>query len=1060
MSFKTLVWKNIHTRIWLFVSSIVMILVFVATMIATQQPFIRATLEIALGYPRAVTGEDRDYFKRDFDTKAEVLAAANELNTGIAAEGFTLLHNKGGNSLPLAKNAKVSVFGKNSTDMLYGGSGSGEKQGSSNKTIFDSLTAAGFSYNQTLRNFYESAPGRGRSPKFDQIIGGFPTGETPVSDLTASEAAANNYAGFTDAALVVISRIGGEGFDLPRSMANAVLNSEGNVTQSGYTDTAGVYNGTIAGARKNTDHYLQLDKNEVDLLLHVTGKFEKVILILNTNNTLELGFLDDADYWRNTFGITGRDGDITRAIDRIRGALWIGSPGGSGMMALGKILSGDVNPSGKTTNTYVRDFRQDPTIQNFGNNNEELGNAYRLADGNLPSTHAFYVEYEEGIYLGYRYWETRAANPDPSDDAGWYNDNVVFPFGWGLSYSDFSWTLGSVKLDGIEISDNFSLKTADADKKISIEVRVKNESTTRAGKDTVQLYIKAPYHNGIEKAHVVLTDFAKTPEIAPGQTETVTLTFSLFDIASYDYKDDNGNGFKGWELEKGAYTMYMMSHANAWKDSRGQNILSCTFTVPQGTQEGANNTTGFQFRRDPFTAGSTDIVNRFDDVSFGTNGTAAEPKIEYLSRNDWEGTFPEAPTVSDRSIVTQKWISMNTNWQAAFEAGVITDKPEDPWYSETAPDQAAAEVDPNSEETIKLSDMWNVLYEDDKWDEFLDQLTVSQMVDLVGLGAFGTVSLESIGLPLVRHADGPVGFTSFMALAQSPIYDTCFYVSSCVVGATYNKKIAYEFGKMIGNEALVGNERDDGMPYSGWYAPAVNIHRSQFSGRNWEYFSEDPVISGKLGAQIAIGAKEKGVITFAKHFALNDQETSRSQLGIMTWASEQTMREIYFKAFEILIKESATLGIMSSYNRIGTSWTGGDYRLMTELLRGEWGFKGTIITDYATPGYVNPSHMIRAGGDLQLNQGLSGLNLEMFMSSPTHITALRRASKNILYTTVNSNIMNKTVVGYLLPYWVITLIWVNVGLFVAFVAWGSVAICFSYKKIKKSKTADTENPSS
>ncbi|NLL69098.1 MAG: hypothetical protein GX232_02710 [Acholeplasmataceae bacterium] len=1048
--FKKIIWGNTSTRIWFLVSSIVMVFFLTVTIIATQQSFIKSTLDIALGYPRAITGEEQELFVGDYNSKEEVLDAANQLNIEIASEGFTLLHNKNGNSLPLSKNAKLSVFGKNSTNLLYGGSGSGASQSGDNKTIFDSLTEAGFTYNEKLKRFYEtSSGGRGRSPDFDQIIGGFPTGETPVSELINSESAQENYSGYTDAALVVFTRIGGEGFDLPRSMANATLNSAGKVTQSGYTDIPGVYKGTIEGARKNTDHYLQLDANEVDLLLHVTEKFEKVILILNTNNTLELGFLDDPEYWKTTFGITGRDDEVNRAIDRICGALWIGSPGSHGIMALGKILSGEINPSGKTTNTYVRNFWNDPTIQNFGNNNEQDGNAYRLADGSFPSTKAYYVEYEEGIYVGYRYWETRAADPHPTDGLDWYEKNVVFPFGYGLSYSNFSWTIDNIKLGNKEIADNYILTEADYDKQITINVKVKNESETRSGKDVVQLYIETPYYNGIEKAFVVLTDFIKTPEIDPKKTAVVSLSFNLFDIASYDYNDDNSNGFAGWELEKGEYTMYVMSHANAWRNPRNQNILTSKFVIPQSTKQGANEFTGFQYLKDPNIQNSADIVNRFDDVSYGIDGTKENPKIKYLSRTNWVDTFPKTPTFDERKVATQRWISMNTNWQAAFEAGVISDNPEDPWYSETMPNQAISEVDPNAEETIALNDMIGIPYDDPKWDEFLDQLTVSQMINLVGLGAFGTVSLSSIGLPIAQHSDGPAGFTNFMALEQAPVYDTCFYASPVILGATYNKELAEEFGTMIGNEALVGNERGDKMPYSGWYAPAINIHRSQFSGRNWEYYSEDPIVSGKIGARIVKGAREKGVITFAKHFALNDQETSRSQLGIMTWANEQSMREIYLKAFEILVKEGKSLGIMSSYNRIGVSWTGGDYRLMTEILRDEWGFCGVVVTDYATPSYVNPSHMIRAGGDLQLNQGLSGLNSNVFKDSATHVTQLRRASKNILYSTANSNLMNKMVIGYKLPYWIIGLICVNIGLFVIFSGWGAVVITLAYKKQNK-----------
>jgi beta-glucosidase len=287
----------------------------------------------------------------------------------------------------------------------------------------------------------------------------------------------------------------------------------------------------------------------------------------------------------------------------------------------------------------------------------------------------------------------------------------------------------------------------------------------------------------------------------------------------------------------------------------------------------------------------------------------------------------------------------------------------------------------------------------------------------------------------------------------APVYGACFYVSECVIGATYNKQLAYEMGKTVGNEGLVGNERGDGLPYSGWYAPAVNIHRSPFSGRNWEYYSEDSVLSGKLAAEVVKGAAQKGVYTFIKHFALNDLETNRDSNGILVWANEQTMREIYLKPFETAVKDGGATGMMSSFNRIGKVWAGGDYRLLTEVLRGEWGFKGTVITDYAINDYLNIDQMLRAGGDLCLNQS----KVPKAPENATQVTALRNASKNILYTVVNSNAMNAQISGYRLPVWTVALIVVDVIILTGFLIWGVFAVLGSYKKLKAAKAKESES---
>lgn len=334
-------------------------------------------------------------------------------------------------------------------------------------------------------------------------------------------------------------------------------------------------------------------------------------------------------------------------------------------------------------------------------------------------------------------------------------------------------------------------------------------------------------------------------------------------------------------------------------------------------------------------------------------------------------------------------------------------------------------------------------YEDKRWDELLSQLTVRQMVELIGTGNYNTMYIDNIAKPETMDPDGPVGFTAFMG--DPSVYDTCFYACGCVLGATYNTELAYRMGEMVGNEGLIGNEKGDGRPYSGWYAPAVNIHRSPFSGRNWEYYSEDGYLSGIMASGVIKGAMSKGVYCYVKHFALNDQETNRSNNGILVWANEQAMREIYFRAFELTVKEGGTTAMMSGFNRIGTTWAGGSYELLTEVLRGEWKFKGMVITDYnyATP-YMDVNQMIRAGGDLNLSQA----NLPAENNDPTQVASLRRATKNILYTVASSNVMNGLGEGVIYRYyaagWRIGLIVFDAVAAVAVAAGGAAVIYRAY----------------
>jgi beta-glucosidase len=953
------IWKGTAVKVWLIVSVLILTIVITASIIGTQTPFLKGTVDSVMGGPKRVlvSGNPEDYirYEADYTSKADTLRAANLLNEQILEEGIILLKNED-NLLPLNGVEKITVFGKNSTNLVLGGSGSSAGTGSTTSIdLYKSLSNAGFEYNPVAKDFFSSSKsgsGRPAVPGMGTILTGYPIGETPKTLYQNNTALKNSYKDFNDLAIVVITRMGGEGYDLPRTMF---------WDGSKYSNWSGTE--LIPGARSKEDHYLQIDQNETDLLKEANDNFQNVVVLINSPSTIETGFLVDPTHYAYQ--------------PNVKGALWIGTPGATGANAIGKILKGEINPSGRTSDTYAADFKKDPSWNNFGNNLENDGNRYSV-DGN---------------------YETRGF----TDGQAWYDENVIYPLGYGLSYTTFTQEIGNTSF----IEDGTIL----ADDEINIDVKVTNTGNI-AGKEVVQVYYTAPYYDGgIEKAHVVLVGFGKTGTLQPGQSETLSIKFTVRDMASYDYNDANNNDFKGYEVEEGKYIIKLMNNSNTVIEEK-------VVDVPLG---------GYQYEKDEVTG--TEIVNLFDDVSNHVD--------TYMSRRNWEGTWPTRPTVEDRAVDSD-FIGL-LNYQ-------LNDSPTDPWYQSQMPTQSDV-VNSFNDTTIKLYDLVDKSYDDSMWDDLLDQLTITQMVTLVSRGNFKTMNIDNIGKPLTTDPDGPSGFANFMG--DPSVYDTAYYASGVVLGATWSEELAYKFGKMIGNEGLIGNERGDGMPYSGWYAPAANIHRSQFGGRNFEYYSEDGLLSGKLAANIIKGAKEKGVYTYIKHFALNDQETNRDNTGLITWANEQAMRELYFRPFELAVKEGKTNAMMSAFNRIGTTWAGGSYPLLTALLRDEWGFRGMVITDFNLKTYMNTDQMVRAGGDISLSPSKNFSDT----TSPTSVSALRQATKNILYTVANSNAMNGygegLVYKYTMPTWIILVIVINVGLVVIFAIWGVYVIRKQYKKMQK-----------
>lgn len=808
--------------------------------------------------------------------KEAALAMAQE----IGAEGIVLLENKG-NALPLESGAKVNLFGYATVDPLYGGTGSGASDASANVDLIQGLTNAGIEVNQELVDFYRNS-GVKRPDQSGFTGSNFTPAEVPASQYT--DALLQNAKAYSDVAVVMFSRIGGEGGDLPMDMSAA-----------GYGD--------------DSRTYLQLTQDEEDLLDLIEAQgFGKVIVLINSSNAMELGFLDE---------------------DYIDAALWIGGPGSRGMNAVGEVLSGVVNPSGRLPDTYAYDHSTAPAYWNAGD----------FSYSNLNRRN--YVEYVEGIYVGYRYYETRYIdNVTGECDETSYQKVVQYPFGYGLSYTNFE-----------QIIEDYSTDNGT----ITMKVKVTNTGDA-AGKEVVQVYFTAPYTvGGIEKAHVVLAAFGKTGELQPKDSETVTLSFAVDDMASYD---ENGAGC--YVLDAGTYQIKLMANAHEVIDSR-EYVVNETVTYGEGNARGTD---------------LTAAVNRFEDVA---NGQITK----YVSRADWEGTTPTTRVESkDASAET---VAAFTN------AAVYADDP-----------NAQSIVFANN--GLTLEDMAGLPYDDPKWAQLLEQLSIDDMTNMISNGGWSTPEVPSVGKPATNDLDGPAGINSLVSNLQGVSYP-----SGALIGATWNQDLVESFGETFGAEAVANH-------VVGLYAPAVNIHRTPYSGRNFEYYSEDALLSGKLGASMVQGYATQGVYGYVKHFALNDQESNR--LSISVWSNEQAMRELYLKAFEIVVKEGKTTAIMSSYSNLGNTWAGGSYALLTEVLRNEWGFQGMVITDSAmgNTSWMDVNLAIRAGGDMMLC--LMGVNLDS--STNTAQQAMRRASHNILYTQANS--MAVAAAADTSPYWLVLLV--------------------------------------
>ena len=812
----------------------------------------------------------------------ENVASATQLCENIADEGIVLLDNDG--TLPMAKNSKLNVFGWASTNPCYGGTGSGALSDAyPTVTLLEGLKNAGFELNTELSDFYTSY--RADRPEVGMFSQDWTLPEPEAAQYT--DEMMNNAKAFSDTAMVVITRVGGEGADLPTDVSQVTY------------DAGHSYNDFEPG-----DHYLQLSKTEKDMIDLVCKNFDKVVVVYNGANAMELGWVKD--------------------YSQIKSVVWCAGTGQSGFNALGSILCGDVNPSGRTIDTFVYDLTQTPTANNFGNFTYTNMDEFKASSFGADTIPAF-VNYVEGIYVGYKFYETAAAEGLID-----YDKTVVYPFGRGLSYTTFTQTLNSV---------------TEADGTITVDVTVTNTGSA-SGKEVVEVYYNPPYTNGgIEKASANLIGFAKTSELAPGASENVTVTFKAEDMASYD---TYGKGC--YVLEKGDYVISINADSHTVLDSKVYNVASDIVYDASNKRES-----------------DVEVAdNKFD---------FAEGNVTYLSRADGFANYAEAtaaPADFELPAEAKATFYNNSNWN-----------PED---FNNADDVAPTTGAKNG---LKLKDMVGVDYNDAQWDTFLDQLTVSDMDSLIALGGYQSVAVSSIGKVQAIDCDGPASINNNFTQQGS-----IGFPSAVMIAATWNTDLAHDFGTSIGKMA-------DDMDVSGWYAPAMNIHRSAFAGRNFEYYSEDGVLSGAMAANAIMGSQEQGVYAFMKHFALNDQETNRCGM-LCTWSNEQAIREIYLKPFEISVKDADCHAVMSSFNYIGTRWTGGCKELLQNVLRGEWGFLGFVETDYfGVYGYMTADQGVRNGSDLMLCTTGNDFN-KMTVLTNSSKQAMRTSAKNILYTVVNS----------------------------------------------------------
>ena len=880
--------------------------------------------------------EDTEYFKSDFNSVEELEAHDKEVAEQLTGEGSVLLMNNDG-ALPLT-GKNVSLFSRSSVDIVTCGTGSADIDTSNAPTLKEAMEEAGFSVNQTLWDFYEGkkadyvrVPEKGMNglPGADRTK--FEVNEIPASEYTADvKASFDNY---KDAAIVVISRAGGEMYDMQ---------------DADYVDGTNI---------------LALNQDEKDMLAMIEAAgFEKTIVLINSTNAMECDFLTEGAY----------------GVDA---ALWIGYTGTWGLNAVADILAGEVNPSGRLVDTYCNDNTTAPSMVGFyGNtfsNYESDEDVFYQIAGQLDRN-TNYIVYGEGIYIGYRYYETRYEDTvmGQGNTAGYdYSADVAYPFGYGLSYTDFMWSDYEVSFD--KEKDEFEMK-----------VTVTNDGDA-AGKDVVEAYFQSPYtqydvENGIEKASVELCGFAKTKLLQPGESETVTITVPREEFKAYDAKNA-----KTYVLDDGDY--YVTAATNA--HTAVNNILAAKdYTTADGMDADGDKDFVYTYTNDKFddetyavsSATGNPITNQFDDADLNHWGT----DYTYLSRSDWQGTWPVAVTELE---ATQEMIDEGLYlWQTY--AGEASEGVEMPTM--------------NADNGLTLAMFIGMDYDDPSWEDLLDQLTLEEMATMTGKGYHNTAAAESVGKPATTDDNGPQGFTQTLTGVTTC---HCAYSDENIMAATWNVELMEEVGKCIGNDML-------DLGASGLYGPAMNTHRNAYCGRDFEYYSEDGFLAGKIAAAEVKGIQSKGVYVYVKHYAFNDEETACR--CISTFFNEQAAREVFLVPFEMSIVEGGAMNVMNSFARVGVRWSGAHEGLMKTVLRDEWGMKGFVLTDFSGNSAFSAAGIYLKTYDVAWGV-LAGTNswdssadqwtddlLKLYADDPAIVSALRESAHRILYTVANSNAMN------------------------------------------------------
>ena len=931
---------------------------------------------------------DAVYYASKFKSVKEVKAHAREVAKKVSDEGITLLRNEN-NALPLKSGDSVNAYSITSADLVYSGTGSSASSTDSCVTFDKAFQEAGLTLNKDLFDFYTEAKnnktyGRGAS---SGIGASFKVQEAPWSVLPDAK---NNSA---EVGLFIVGRNGGEGKDL-------------DITQGSQDDLT-------------KGNYLLLSPQERDVLSHMkqlkdAGTLKKIVVFINSANTIQCDFEEE-------FGVDA--------------LLWAPTLGEVGAQSFADILVGKVNPSGKSVDTFFKDNSLNPVYANFG---DYTYSGTKVSDLMISNK---YIVYQEGIYNGYRYTETRyedkILNRANVGDFS-YGDTVSYPFGYGLSYSTFAYS-------------NFKVEDEGDDYQLSVDVT--NTSTSKAGKESVQFYIQKPYtsydiENGIEKSSIDLVEFAKTRELGPGEKQNLKVSVKKSELASYD-----ANSSLTYILDEGNY------YFTAAKDAHSaiNNILSAKGSNVVGQADLVHRITVDEFDDVSYSLAITDqeITNQFDDVDINKYEFAGNNHVTYVSRNNWQGTVKFGYTKDGNALANQVVLTGNDDMAADADyynyRGMEDDERMDfPTYGSTETSYSLVDmiVDDNGDA---------IAYDDPKWEKLLDQLTLDEQASLLSAGLRSTAAVASINKPVtIDHngATGPmmpynVSENNNRGLAvsnkdpdkkESPIA----YPANSMASATYNKELIYEYGLTWGEDCLWAG-------YSGLYGPAVNIHRGIYGGRAFEYYSEDPVLSGKIVSEVIKGLAKKGVYSYLKHCFLNDQETNRE--GVNTWANEQTIREIYLKPFQIAIEEGKCASVMTGFNRLGTIWTGA-HGFIKNVLRGEFGMSGIAVSDFFHKEYMNLSAGIYNGNDLPDGQANKE---ELYADADTYAGLaweMRDATHRLLYMVVHSNAMNGLAEGIIIrdvtPAWIVLLNTLEIVFIVLTVlAASSIAVTFVLLRIKK-----------